>query len=75
MANTKPHSSVVKADSLVQLPALLSSVLAILMAMGAAVGMQIMVGSFSDTLDTHLEKRLSADLYVRARSKHSSVRG
>ncbi|WP_409424214.1 MULTISPECIES: FtsX-like permease family protein [unclassified Pseudoalteromonas] len=54
-----------KADSLVQLPALLSSVLAILMAMGAAVGMQIMVGSFSDTLDTHLEKRLSADLYVR----------
>jgi len=54
-----------KADSIVQLPALLSSVLAILMAMGAAVGMQIMVGSFSDTLDTHLEKRLSADLYVR----------
>lgn len=54
-----------KADSVVQLPALLSSVLAILMAMGAAVGMQIMVGSFSDTLDTHLEKRLSADLYVR----------
>jgi putative ABC transport system permease protein len=55
-----------KADSTVQLPALLSSVLAILMAMGAAVGMQIMVGSFSDTLDTHLEKRLSADLYVRS---------
>ncbi|WP_213611530.1 ABC transporter permease [Pseudoalteromonas sp.] len=54
-----------KADSIVQLPALLSAVLAILMAMGAAVGMQIMVGSFSDTLDTHLEKRLSADLYVR----------
>ncbi|WP_372761226.1 FtsX-like permease family protein [Pseudoalteromonas sp.] len=54
-----------KADSIVQLPTLLSSVLAILMAMGAAVGMQIMVGSFSDTLDTHLEKRLSADLYVR----------
>lgn len=54
-----------RADSIVQLPALLSSVLAILMAMGAAVGMQIMVGSFSDTLDTHLEKRLSADLYVR----------
>lgn len=54
-----------KADSIVQLPPLLSAVLAILMAMGAAVGMQIMVGSFSDTLDTHLEKRLSADLYVR----------
>jgi putative ABC transport system permease protein len=63
---SNPLTQWLKADSIVQLPALLSSVLAILMAMGAAVGMQIMVGSFSDTLDTHLEKRLSADLYIRS---------
>ncbi|TMO79048.1 ABC transporter permease [Pseudoalteromonas aurantia] len=54
-----------KADSSTQLSALTSSVLAMLMAMGAAVGMQIMVGSFSDALDKHLTQRLSADLYVR----------
>jgi putative ABC transport system permease protein len=54
-----------KADSSAQLSALTSSVLAMLMAMGAAVGMQIMVGSFSEALDKHLTQRLSADLYVR----------
>ncbi|MCG7536893.1 ABC transporter permease [Pseudoalteromonas sp. OOF1S-7] len=54
-----------RADSLTQLPALLSAVLAILMAMGSAIGMQVMVGSFSSALDAHLQTRLKADLYVR----------
>ncbi|AOT07745.1 ABC transporter permease [Pseudoalteromonas luteoviolacea] len=54
-----------KADSQGQIKSLLSAVLATLMAMGAAIGMLVMVKSFSQTLDGHLENRLSADLYVR----------
>ncbi|ESP90689.1 ABC-type antimicrobial peptide transport system, permease component [Pseudoalteromonas luteoviolacea 2ta16] len=54
-----------KGDSQGQLKSLLSAVLATLMAMGAAIGMLVMVKSFSHTLDGHLESRLSADLYVR----------
>ncbi|WP_194866703.1 ABC transporter permease [Pseudoalteromonas sp. PPB1] len=63
-----------RADSLTQLPALLSSVLAILMAMGAAIGMQVMVGSFSSALDTHLQTRLNADLYVRPDNPTAQMR-
>ncbi|TMP27527.1 ABC transporter permease [Pseudoalteromonas rubra] len=63
-----------RADSLTQLPALLSSVLAILMAMGAAIGMQVMVGSFSSALDAHLQTRLNADLYVRPDEPTSQMR-
>ncbi|TQF71248.1 ABC transporter permease [Pseudoalteromonas luteoviolacea] len=55
----------VKADSQTQINELLSAVLATLMAMGAAIGMQVMVHSFSTALDSHLQKRLSADLYIR----------
>ncbi|MCF2857116.1 ABC transporter permease [Pseudoalteromonas sp. SMS1] len=55
----------IKADSQSQINELLSAVLATLMAMGAAIGMQVMVHSFSTALDSHLQKRLSADLYVR----------
>ncbi|MBQ4850232.1 FtsX-like permease family protein [Pseudoalteromonas sp. MMG012] len=58
-----------RADSSNQLSALSSSVLAMLMAVGAAISMQIMVGSFSDALDKHLTKRLSADLYIRVEDK------
>ncbi|KZN67648.1 ABC transporter permease [Pseudoalteromonas luteoviolacea] len=54
-----------KADSKNQINELLSAVLATLMAMGAAIGMQVMVNSFSTALDSHLQKRLSADLYIR----------
>ncbi|WP_046006337.1 FtsX-like permease family protein [Pseudoalteromonas rubra] len=63
-----------KGDSLTQLPALLSSVLAILMAMGAAIGMQVMVGSFSSALDAHLQTRLNADLYVRPDNPTAQMR-
>ncbi|OCQ22649.1 ABC transporter permease [Pseudoalteromonas luteoviolacea] len=55
----------IKADSKTQINELLSAVLATLMAMGAAIGMQVMVNSFSTALDGHLQKRLSADLYIR----------
>ncbi|KZN44977.1 ABC transporter permease [Pseudoalteromonas luteoviolacea] len=55
----------IKADSKNQINELLSAVLATLMAMGAAIGMQVMVNSFSTALDSHLQKRLSADLYIR----------
>ncbi|KZN48033.1 hypothetical protein N476_22575 [Pseudoalteromonas luteoviolacea H33] len=62
-----------KADSQGQIKSLLSAVLATLMAMGAAIGMLVMVKSFSQTLDGHLENRLSADLYVRPAVVSSSM--
>ncbi|REL29332.1 ABC transporter permease [Thalassotalea euphylliae] len=41
------------------------AIVAILVALGSAIGMQIMVTSFSKTLNAHLEKQLSADIYLR----------
>ena len=41
------------------------AIIAILVAMGSAIGMQIMVQSFSKTLNNHLEKQLSADIYLK----------
>ncbi|BBN82228.1 ABC transporter permease [Pseudoalteromonas sp. A25] len=40
------------------------AVIAILVALGSAIGMQVMVQSFSNTLNAHLEKQLSADIYL-----------
>lgn len=52
------------ADSRSQLQELRIAIVAILVALGSAIGMQIMVKSFSATLTAHLEKQLSADLYI-----------
>lgn len=52
------------ADSKLQLKELRIAIVAILLALGSAIGMQIMVKSFSNTLNAHLEKQLSADLYI-----------
>ncbi|KPH94727.1 ABC transporter permease [Pseudoalteromonas porphyrae] len=50
------------------------AVVAILVALGSAIGMQIMVKSFSNTLNAHLEKQLSADIYLRSTSLDSTLR-
>lgn len=52
------------ADSRFQLTELRIAIVAILVALGSAIGMQIMVKSFSNTLNLHLEKQLSADIYL-----------
>lgn len=52
------------ADSKSQLTELRIAIVAILVALGSAIGMQIMVKSFSNTLNAHLEKQLSADMYI-----------
>lgn len=52
------------ADSKFQLTELRIAIVAILVALGSAIGMQIMVKSFSHTLNAHLEKQLSADVYI-----------
>ena len=52
------------ADSKFQLKELRIAIVAILVALGSAIGMQIMVESFSKTLNAHLEKQLSADVYI-----------
>lgn len=52
------------ADSRFQLTELRIAIVAILVALGCAIGMQIMVKSFSNTLNLHLEKQLSADIYL-----------
>lgn len=53
------------ADSKLQLTELRIAIVAILVALGSAIGMQIMVKSFSHTLELHLEKTLSADIYLQ----------
>lgn len=54
-----------KADCQDQLKVLSVAIQAILIALGAAIGMHVMVGSFSQALEQHLEQRLSADFYIR----------
>ncbi|WP_259366720.1 MULTISPECIES: ABC transporter permease [unclassified Colwellia] len=50
------------------------AIIAILAALGSAIGMQIMVKSFSHTLNAHLEKQLSADIYLRSDKLDNSLR-
>jgi putative ABC transport system permease protein len=50
------------------------AIIAILVALGSAIGMQIMVKSFSSTLNAHLEKQLSADIYLRADKLDNNLR-
>jgi len=53
------------ADSKFQLTELRIAIVAILVALGSAIGMQIMVKSFNNTLNAHLEKQLNADIYLQ----------
>lgn len=50
------------------------AIIAILVALGSAIGMQIMVQSFSETLNNHLEKQLSADIYLRIETPEHALR-
>lgn len=62
------------ADSESQLTELRIAIVAILVALGSAIGMQIMVKSFSNTLNAHLEKQLSADMYIHVDKYHPELR-
>jgi putative ABC transport system permease protein len=61
-----PLTQWLHADTRFHLKDLHIAIIAILVALGSAIGMQIMVKSFSTTLNAHLEKQLSADIYLRA---------
>lgn len=61
-----PLTQWLHADTRLHLKDLHIAIIAILVALGSAIGMQIMVKSFSTTLNAHLEKQLSADIYLRA---------
>lgn len=50
------------------------AIIAILVALGSAIGMQIMVKSFSNTLNAHLEKQLSADIYLRSENLNNTLK-
>lgn len=62
------------ADSKSQLQELRIAIVAILVALGSAIGMQIMVNSFNNTLNAHLEKQLSADLYIQVEQFDPTLR-
>ncbi|MFT5852155.1 MAG: putative ABC transport system permease protein, partial [Colwellia sp.] len=63
---TNPLTQWLHADTRFHLKDLHIAIIAILVALGSAIGMQIMVKSFSTTLNAHLEKQLSADIYLRS---------
>ncbi|MDX1539483.1 ABC transporter permease [Arsukibacterium sp.] len=62
------------ADSKLQLQELRIAIVAILVALGSAIGMQIMVKSFSNTLNAHLEQQLSADIYIQVEQYQPELR-
>ena len=62
------------ADSKLQLQELRIAIVAILVALGSAIGMQIMVKSFSTTLNAHLEQQLSADIYIQVEQYQPDLR-
>ncbi|MBV2129630.1 FtsX-like permease family protein [Arsukibacterium indicum] len=62
------------ADSKLQLQELRIAIVAILVALGSAIGMQIMVESFSNTLNAHLEQQLSADVYIQIEQYQPELR-
>jgi putative ABC transport system permease protein len=72
MAN--PLGQWLHADTRFHLKDLHIAIVAILVALGSAIGMQIMVNSFSHTLNLHLEKQLSADIYLRSDKLNNDLR-
>ncbi|MDP2559635.1 ABC transporter permease [Psychrobium sp. 1_MG-2023] len=69
-----PLAQWLQADTRFHLKDLHIAIIAILVALGSAIGMQIMVHSFSDTLNAHLEKQLSADVYLRSNQLEPQLR-
>ena len=69
-----PLAQWIHADTKFHLKDLHIAIIAILVALGSAIGMQIMVTSFSDTLNAHLEKQLSADIYLRSDNIDNALR-
>lgn len=70
----KPLKQWALADSKHHLNELQIAILAILIALGTSIGMQIMVKSFNQSLNAHLEKQLSADIYLRTDSLDDKLR-
>jgi putative ABC transport system permease protein len=66
VTTTQPLTQWLHLDTAFHLKDLHIAIIAILVALGSAIGMQIMVKSFSTTLTAHLEKQLSADIYLRS---------
>ncbi|MCL1123181.1 ABC transporter permease [Shewanella surugensis] len=71
---TNPLAQWLQADTRFHLKDLHIAIIAILVALGSAMGMQIMVTSFSHSLNTHLEKQLSADIYLRSAKLDNPLR-
>lgn len=71
---TNPLTQWLHADTRLHVKDLHIAIIAILVALGSAIGMQIMVKSFSHTLNAHLEKQLSADIYLRTDKLDKNLR-
>ncbi|MBA6379966.1 MULTISPECIES: ABC transporter permease [unclassified Colwellia] len=71
---TNPLTQWLHADTRLHVKDLHIAIIAILVALGSAIGMQIMVKSFSHTLNAHLEKQLSADIYLRSDKLDNTLR-
>ncbi len=69
-----PLNQWLHADTRFHIKDLHIAIIAILVALGSAIGMQIMVKSFSNTLNAHLEKQLSADIYLRSETLNHTLR-
>ena len=66
-ARLNPLTHWLKANTHQHLQDVSLAILAFLIALGAAIGTQVMVRSFALTLDTYLQQRLQADFYLRSR--------
>ena len=71
---SNPLAQWLHADTRFHIKDLHIAIIAILVALGSAIGMQIMVKSFSTTLNAHLEKQLSADIYLRSDKLDDNLR-
>lgn len=69
-----PFLEWVLADSRQQLPALSLSLMALLLALSANIGVSTMVGSFRVTFTGWLDQRLAAELYVTATDADEAAR-
>lgn len=61
------------ADSRQQLPGLSMALMALMLAMAANIGVSTMVSSFRLTFSDYLDQRLSAELYIAARSEEEAA--
>ncbi|NMH59882.1 ABC transporter permease [Alteromonas sp. MYP5] len=71
---SNPLAQWLHADSRFHLKDLHIAIVAMVVALGSAISMQIMVNSFAVTLDRHLETQLSADIYLRTDTHNADLR-